>query len=82
MKGNVAEWVSDPEYDHRKAAAVDPIGDHSVDGSRGTRGGGWGHNSVGLVVPLRVATQPGERRSHIGFRVARTPRDSGRGDPR
>jgi formylglycine-generating enzyme required for sulfatase activity len=74
LAGNVAEWVADrysPTYE--AAAARDPRGP-GVGGSnlRVVRGGSYAQARFRLRGAARAFAEPGERRSTLGFRCARS----------
>ena len=78
LAGNVAEWVLDryaPSYD--AAAATDPRGP-GLGGSnlRVVRGGSYAQPRFRVRGAARAFAEPGERRSTLGFRCAKseTPR--------
>ena len=58
MAGNVAEWVR----------SDDPAGKEVT-----ARGGSWRSNPLELRVTRRLFLNPGERRTDVGLRCARTP---------
>ncbi len=74
LAGNVAEWVADrysPSYE--AAPARDPRGP-GVGGSnlRVVRGGSYAQARFRLRAAARAFAEPGERRSTLGFRCARS----------
>jgi formylglycine-generating enzyme required for sulfatase activity len=70
MLGNVVEWTTDffdGEY-YRRSSAEDPLGPPVGSGQRILRGGSWATAARDVRVSFRGATEPGIRRSGIGFR--------------
>ena len=72
MSGNVFEWCNDWYGSYAAGNATDPAGPSS--GSyRVLRGGDWYYKPGFCNSSARHSNVPGNRRSGIGFRVARTP---------
>ncbi|WP_291201538.1 formylglycine-generating enzyme family protein [Hyphomonas sp.] len=71
MHGNVAEWVEDCDGDYSGAPPEGgaPTGECSA---RVIRGGSWGDAPQYLRSAIRYRSDPGNRVSSLGFRVART----------
>jgi len=69
MHGNVAEWCSD-WYGDSLAGGTDPVGPEEGS-SRVFRGGGWWPDP-GFCRSARRVNLPSDRRSFLGFRVARS----------
>ena len=69
MHGNVWEWCQDGPREYSGNAMADPMGGQEALASRALRGGAWGSDPVGCRSAFRLAFRPGNRLSHIGFRV-------------
>lgn len=73
MNGNVWEWVEDGQHDTYDGATVN--GSPWIAGGvtrRIVRGGGWNSQPEHLRSSARAAHYPTNRRTYVGFRVART----------
>lgn len=73
MSGNVAEWVSD-FYDkkyYRVSDTLNPTGPDKGK-NRVTRGGSWIGTEEFLLPSFRIANSPSSKKSHIGFRLAKS----------
>lgn len=72
MHGNVWEWCQDWKGNYPGGYVTDPTGPSS--GSyRVFRGGGWYYGAWACRSADRYYISPGDRRSSLGFRLARTP---------
>ena len=73
MFGNVWEWVQDYFGDYPKTKVTDPYGADTGSG-RVLRGGSWLSDARPLRSAYRHNFDPGDRRFHLGFRLARVKR--------
>jgi formylglycine-generating enzyme required for sulfatase activity len=71
MAGNVAEWVADwySENYYKRSPQANPTGPKDGE-DRVVRGGAWVSRPLLLRPALRNWSDPGNRRTHIGFRCA------------
>ncbi|HEY3324142.1 MAG TPA: SUMF1/EgtB/PvdO family nonheme iron enzyme [Planctomycetota bacterium] len=70
MAGNVWQWCQDNWNDryYADSPTVDPQGP-ATGGSRALRGGCWDHGPSACRSARRIASDPGGRHAHNGFRV-------------
>ncbi len=73
MHGNVREWVKDWYGDYPQGSVTDPSGPRSGT-VRVLRGGSWNLGAQSASSALRYYDYPGDRSSHVGFRLLRRPR--------
>jgi formylglycine-generating enzyme required for sulfatase activity len=72
MSGNTAQWVADCYHESYEGAPAD--GTPWLTGecvTRNVRGGGWSLGGRSVRSAQRIGDPPGNRNSHLGFRVAR-----------
>ena len=75
MSGNVAEWVNDWVGDYSFDRLTNPLGPSSGS-NRVIRGGSFNINTSGAKVAARTRSAPDDRRSAIGFRLARRSKEA------
>jgi formylglycine-generating enzyme required for sulfatase activity len=72
MHGNVYQWCSDWYGDYPAERVIDPTGP-GTGSDRVIRGGGWNVIAWYCRAALRYRGVPDNRRSSLGFRLARVP---------